>query len=175
LSDQAFSFQETLYDEAQGNWIDIRENAGENSFHTWCNGSVGIGLAAGDLYARTRHPRHLHTLRRAVAAARDKWGTSHTLCHGDMSLWELHVRAAELDPEGCGMDPDQATAQIISAIEEHRGMVGGLTRAAFTPGLMTGLAGAIHGLNRMHPECALASPLLLERQGQRHKVCDIAF
>lgn len=169
LSDQAFSFQETLYDEAQGNWIDIRENAGENSFHTWCNGSVGIGLAAGDLYARTRHPRHLHTLRRAAAAARDKWGTSHTLCHGDMSLWELHVRAAELDPEGCGTDPDQATAQIISAIEEHRGMVGGLTRAAFTPGLMTGLAGAIHGLNRMHPECTLASPLLLERQGQRHR------
>ena len=172
LSDQAFAFQDTLYDEAQGNWIDIRENAGDNSFHTWCNGSVGIGLAAGDLYARTRHPRHLQTLRRAAAAARDKWGTSHTLCHGDMSLWELHVRAAELDPEGCGIDPDQATAQIVSAIEEHRGMVGGLTRAAFTPGLMTGLAGAIHGLNRMHPECELASPLLLERQGQRHKVRD---
>jgi len=162
LSDKAFAFQDSLYDEALGNWIDIREGAGDNSFHTWCNGSVGIGLAAGDLYARTRDPRHLHTLRRAAAASRDKWGASHTLCHGDMSLWELQVRAAALDPDGCAADPDEASAQIVSAIEEHRGMVGGLTRAAFTPGLMTGLAGAIHGLNRMHPKCALASPLLLE-------------
>ena len=170
LSDQAFAFQDSLYDEAQGNWIDIRANAGDNSFHTWCNGSVGIGLAAGDLYARTRDLRHLRTLRRAAAAGRGKWGSSHTLCHGDMSLWELHVRAAELDPDGCATDPNEATAEIVSAIEEHRGMVGGLTRAAFTPGLMTGLAGAIHGLNRMHPECTLASPLLLERRGQRHKL-----
>jgi type 2 lantibiotic biosynthesis protein LanM len=162
LSDEAFAFQDSLYDEALGNWIDIRENAGDNSFHTWCNGSIGIGLAAGDLYARTRDPRHLRTLRRAAAASRDKWGASHTLCHGDMSLWELQVRAAALDPDGCAVDRDEASAQIVSAIEEHRGMVGGLTRAAFTPGLMTGLAGAIHGLNRMHPRCALGSPLLLE-------------
>jgi lantibiotic modifying enzyme len=163
LSDQAFYFQDALYDEAEGNWLDIRENAGDNSFHTWCNGSVGIGLAAADLYPRTGEPRHLHNLRRAFVAANHKWGASHTLCHGDLSLWELLVRASVLDPEGCTLDRDQATAQIVSAIEEHGGMVGGLTRAAFTPGLMTGLAGAVHGLSRMHPDCTLASPLLLER------------
>jgi type 2 lantibiotic biosynthesis protein LanM len=169
LSDKAFAFQETLYDESLGNWIDIRANAGDNSFHTWCNGSVGIGLAACDLYTRTRDPRHLHTLRRAAAIARGKWGAGHTLCHGDMSLWELLVRSAALDPDGCAIDRDEATGEIVSAIEEHRGMVGGLTRAAFTPGLMTGLAGAIHGLNRMHRDCTLASPLLLERREQRHE------
>lgn len=166
LSDQAFAFQDALYDETLGNWIDIRPNAGANSFYTWCNGCVGIGLAAGDLYERSRDPRHLRTLRRAALAARDKWGASHTLCHGDLSVWELLVRAAELDPEGCAINPDEATAQIVSAIEEHRGMVGGLTRAAFTPGLMTGLAGAVHGLSRMHPDSRLASPLLLERRSQ---------
>ncbi len=164
LSEQAFAFQDSLYDPAQGNWIDIRENAGENSFFTWCNGGVGIGLAAADLYARGGDPRHLRNLRRAVASARDKWGASHTLCHGDFSLWELLARAAALDPEGCAVDVDAAGAQIVSAIEEHRGMVGGLTRAAFTPGLMTGLAGAVHGLSRMHAYCELASPLLLERR-----------
>ncbi|MGN6235526.1 type 2 lanthipeptide synthetase LanM family protein [Dyella sp.] len=163
LSDQAFFFQDALYDEAEGNWLDIRENAGDNSFHTWCNGSVGIGLAAADLYQRTGEARHLHNLRRAFVAANHKWGASHTLCHGDLSLWELLVRASTLDPAGCTLDRDQATAQIVSAIEEHGGMVGGLTRAAFTPGLMTGLAGAVHGLSRMHPDCTLASPLLLER------------
>lgn len=174
LSDQAFAFQDSLYDETLGNWLDIRENAGDNSFYTWCNGCVGIGLAAIDLYARTRSPYHLRNLRRAAAAARGKWGASHTLCHGDLSLWELLVRAAQVDPDGCAIDPEQASAQIVSAIEEHRGMVGGLTRAAFTPGLMTGLAGAIHGLNRMHPACTLASPLLLERREQVRGVAEAA-
>ncbi len=163
LADAAFTFQDSLYDESLGNWIDMRQWSREESFHTWCNGSVGIGLAASDLYARTREPRHLHMLRRAVMASKNQWGISHTLCHGDFSLRELFVRAAALDPVGCAADPDEATAQVVSSIEEHHGIVGGMTRAAFTPGLMTGLAGAIHGLNRMHPDCNLASPLLLER------------
>ncbi len=163
LAEAAFDFQDSLYDEALGNWLDMRQWSRSESFHTWCNGSVGIGMAACDLYARTRDPRHLRTLRRAVAASQNQWGFSHTLCHGDLSLRELFVRASALDPEACAVDPDEPTAQIVSAIEEHRGMVGGMTREAFTPGLMTGLAGAIHGLGRMHPDCALPSPLLLER------------
>ncbi|MCD9032132.1 type 2 lantipeptide synthetase LanM family protein [Luteimonas sp. Y-2-2-4F] len=163
LSDAAFAFQESFYDEARGNWRDARVQDGSDNYHTWCHGSIGIGLAACDLYGRTGAPRHLRTLRRAVAAAEGTWGSSHTLCHGDLSLRELLVQAAALDPGGCAIDRDAPAMQIVSSIEEHEGMVGGLTRAAFTPGLMTGLAGAVHGLNRMHPDCALASPLLLER------------
>ena len=164
LADDAFTFQDSLYDERLGNWLDLRQRSREENFHTWCNGSVGIGLAASDIYARTREPRHLYTLRRAVMASQNHWGISHTLCHGDFSLHELLVRAAALDPAGCPTDSQEATAQVVSSIEEHHGIVGGMTRAAFTPGLMTGLAGAIHGLNRMHPDCTLASPLLLERR-----------
>lgn len=170
LADAAFKFQDTLYDEALGNWRDMHLRGNDESFPTWCHGCVGIGLAACDLYARTHDPRYLSILRRAVANTRGKWGLSHTLCHGDLSSRELLVRAAALDPDGCATDADEPTAQIVSAIEEHRGMVGGLTRAAFTPGLMVGLAGAIHSLNRMHPDCTLASPLLLERRGQRHEL-----
>lgn len=162
LADAAFAFQDSLYDETLSNWLDLRQLSREASFHTWCNGSVGIGMAASDLYARTRDPRHLRTLRRAVAASQDQWGISHTLCHGDFSLRELFVRAAALDPAECAANPDESAAEVVSSIEEHHGLVGGMTRAAFTPGLMTGLAGAIHGLNRMHPGCTLASPLLLE-------------
>ena len=46
-------------------------------------------------------------------------------------------------------------------------MVGGLTRAAFTPGLMIGLAGTIYGFLRMHPACTLPSPLLQETVAAR--------
>lgn len=166
LSDAAFAFQDSLYDAALGNWLDRRQWTRDETFHTWCNGSVGIGLAAGDLYARTRDPGHLRMLRRAAAASRDTWGASHTLCHGDFSLWEFLVRAAALDPEGCAVDRDASTARVVSAVEEHRGVIVSTTHAAFTPGLMTGLAGAVHGFNRMHPDCRLPSPLLQERRAQ---------
>lgn len=164
LADGAFRFQDSLYDASLGNWLDPRQLSREATFHTWCNGSVGVGLAACDLYARTHDPRHRRTMRRAVAASQGQWGASHTLCHGDLSLWELLVRADTLDPEYCAIYRDELTAQVVSGMEEHHGFVGGLARDAFTPGLMTGLAGAVHGLTRMHPECELGSPLLLERR-----------
>lgn len=166
LAKGAFLFQDSMYDSVVGNWLDARQISRFKSFHTWCNGSVGIGLAASDLYARTHDPYYLHMLQRAIAASQGQWGASHTLCHGDFSLWELLARASVLDPASCATDPSEPIAQIISSIEEHKGIIGGMTRAAFTPGLMTGLAGAIHSLNRMHPDCKLATPLLLERRAQ---------
>ena len=163
LADAAFAFEDSLYEESCSNWIDKRYPELNKSHDTWCNGSVGIGLAAADLYARGGDAHHLRRLRRAVAAARGKWGISHTLCHGDFSLWELQVRAAALDPVACAEDLSASAAHIISSIEENHGIVTGRARAAFTPGLMNGLAGAVHGLSRLHPDCALPSPLLLER------------
>lgn len=52
-------------------------------------------------------------------------------------------------------------------------MVGGLTRAAFTPGLMIGLAGSIYGFLRMHPACVLPSPLLQETMATRADACAV--
>lgn len=163
LADAAFAFEDSLYDESRGNWIDKRDPQLDKSHDTWCNGSVGIGLAAADLYARGGEAHHLQRLRRAIAAARGKWGISHTLCHGDFSLWELQMRAAALDPVACAEDLTESAAYVISSIEENHGIVTGRARAAFTPGLMNGLAGAVHGLSRLHPDCTLPSPLLLER------------
>ncbi len=167
LAEEAFAFQAALFEPHTGHWRDIHLQDGQKNFPTWCHGSVGIGLAAADLYARTGDPAQLRDMRRAVADARGKWGFSHTLCHGDVSTRELLVLAAALDPEGCPYARDDAAIEIVSSIEEHQGMVGGLTRAAFTPGLMIGLAGAIYGFLRMHPACVLPSPLLQETVSAR--------
>ncbi|WNL45748.1 type 2 lanthipeptide synthetase LanM family protein [Dyella sp. BiH032] len=162
LGEGAFDFEETLFRPEHGNWIDVRKPESLDFPNTWCHGSVGIGLAACDLYARTGGERHLDVLRRAVRVARRSgWGYSHTLCHGDLSLWELLSRASRVAPDlqpPAGM-PDSAL--ILSSIEEH-GIVGGLARDAFTPGLMSGISGSILQLVRMHPDCAMPSPLLLE-------------
>lgn len=162
LGEQAFDFEESLFDAAAGNWIDVRKPDSRDFPNTWCHGSVGIGLAACDLYERTGEPRHLDVLRRAVAAARrGGWGYSHTLCHGDLSLWELLMRASRFVPDLTPPEALPGSAVILSSIEEH-GIVGGLARDAFTPGLMSGISGSIHQLLRMHPQCRLPSPLLME-------------
>jgi type 2 lantibiotic biosynthesis protein LanM len=162
LGERAFDFEESLYDSTVGNWIDVRKPESRDFANTWCHGSVGIGLAACDLYERTGQTRHLDVLRRAVKAARyDGWGYSHTLCHGDLSLWELLMRASKIVPNLVPSGEMPGSAVILSSIEEH-GIVGGLARDAFNPGLMSGISGSIHQLNRMHPDCAIPSPLLLE-------------
>ncbi|HEX7817311.1 type 2 lanthipeptide synthetase LanM [Dyella sp.] len=158
----AFDFEETLYHRQARNWIDVRKPDSRDFPNTWCHGSVGIGLAACDLYGRTGEDRHLDTLARAVQAAqRSGWGYSHTLCHGDLSMWELLMRASKVAPDIVAPEIMPGSAIILSSIEEH-GIVGGLARDAFTPGLMSGISGSIHQLARMHPECDIPSPLLME-------------
>jgi type 2 lantibiotic biosynthesis protein LanM len=162
LAERAFDFEESLFLAEEGNWTDVRKPESRDFADTWCHGSVGIGFAAADLYERTHHPRHLDTLRRAVdAAARGGWGHSHTLCHGDLSTWELMARAARVAPGIVPESTPDGIPLILSSIEEH-GIVGGLARDAFTPGLMSGVSGSIVQLCRMHPACRLPSSLLME-------------
>ncbi|KAF1004542.1 MAG: hypothetical protein GAK28_03919 [Luteibacter sp.] len=162
LAERAFDFEESLWHDASGNWIDVRKPESRDFADSWCHGSVGIGFAACDLYERTGDPRHLHTLRRAVrAAAAGAWGHNHTLCHGDLSVWELMDRAARIDPALVPPVEMPGVALVLSSIEEH-GMVGGLARDAYNPGLMSGVSGSILQLGRMHPECRFPSPLLME-------------
>lgn len=165
LAGRAFNYEETLYRAEPGNWLDARTGVGVRFFTNWCHGSGGIGLAACDLYARTGEPRHLDVARRACeAGVREGFGWSHTLCHGDLGMWELLNAGARLAPAALPADRDGWDAALLSGLEEH-GPVGGWSKDAFTPGLMPGLGGIIHLLLRMHPESRLASPLLLSRRG----------
>ncbi|MEY9946493.1 type 2 lanthipeptide synthetase LanM family protein [Kitasatospora sp. GAS1066B] len=168
LSLRAFDFEESLYSPAAGAWADLRETSGVDFATAWCHGATGIGLAAADLYRRTGDLAHWETARRsAPAVLREGFGWTHTLCHGDLGLWELLAALRGCSPSAAppaGPDREGADAELLSGLEEH-GAIGGLAREAFSPGLLPGLAGVVHLLLRMHPEQRLASPLLLGRAG----------
>jgi lantibiotic modifying enzyme len=155
LAERAFAFQESLWQSGHGNWLDVRVGAEEDFFTSWCHGSAGIGLGMLDLYERTGDPARLDMARRAArACATEGFGWSHTLCHGDLGLWQFLTAmdfgdSAELDGE------------ILTGLEQ-RGPVGGLAREAFSPSLMSGLAGVVHTLLRMHRSAALPDPLVLD-------------
>nr|WP_223184318.1 type 2 lanthipeptide synthetase LanM family protein [Streptomyces sp. CBMA152] len=155
LAERAFAYQESLWQPEQGNWLDVRVGAEEDFFTSWCHGSAGIGIGMLDLYRRAGDPAHLDMARRAAhACAAEGFGWSHTLCHGDLGLWEL------LTSMNVG-ERDDLDGEILTGLEQ-RGPVGGLAREAFSPSLMSGLSGVLHTLLRMHPSADLPNPLLLD-------------
>lgn len=155
LAERAFAFQESLWRPGQGNWLDVRVGAEEDFFTSWCHGSAGIGIGMLDLHRRAGDPAHLDIAHRAArACAAEGFGWSHTLCHGDLGLWQF------LTTLGFG-DPDGLDGEILTGLEQ-RGPVGGLAREAFSPSLMSGLSGVVHSLLRMHREASLPDPLLLD-------------
>lgn len=164
LADAAFAREEAWYDPQRGGWQDARASAAAAITALWCHGSVGIGIAAADLLGHDpRDGRGDHLADLLQRAGRASWpagfGSNHTLCHGDLSAWELLDRAwaAGLGPSG--VDRGRVTAEVLTSLEEH-GATSGLTREVFSPALMSGLGGTAYQLLRMHPECDLPSVLL---------------
>lgn len=159
----AFAYEETLYDKEKGGWRDLREEGHVGA--AWCHGAGGIGVAAVDLFLRTGEPRWADVIRRAAASG---WthgtGWNHTLCHGDLGLWELLADADALGLAPPGHDREAVTAHAVAVVEEY-GVVTGMARDAFSPGLLPGAGGIAYQLLRLHPECALPSVLLPDPDG----------
>jgi type 2 lantibiotic biosynthesis protein LanM len=161
----AFAFEEALWDQGAGGWLDLRfhdrDNPDKDISAGWCHGSDGIGLAAADL-ARRGWPDAGAVLGRAVGlTATLGFGWNHTLCHGDMGSWELTSAAIAVGQGPAGMTRRELDAQVITSLEDN-GPVSGLARHVYSPGLLAGLGGVAYQLLRMHPDSDLPSVLLLE-------------
>ncbi|GHG91001.1 lanthionine synthetase [Comamonas sp. KCTC 72670] len=161
LAQEAFAFEDALFDEGEQNWLDLRGLEGAKSAAAWCHGAVGIGLAHVDLDPRFELPQTRLRLRRAATATRRLGlGWNHCACHGDLGSWELleHALRAGEAPEG--LTREGLLASILTSIEEH-GPSCGLARNAFAPGLLAGVGGVAYQLLRAHPEHELPSILTL--------------
>lgn len=142
----AFAYEETLYSPSLGGWLDLRER--EHVGGAWCHGACGIGLAALDLVPLDESWRAVAE-RAAESAWRHGIGWNHTLCHGDLGIWEL-AKAHER--------PD-VNAHMVAVLEEY-GVVTGMAREAFSPALLPGAGGIAYQLLRLRPESDLPSVLL---------------
>jgi len=130
----------------------------------WCTGAAGIGLAACDIYSMTGERRHLDLVRRAAAAVdrarSDSLGRGRSLCHGACGEWEFRQAARRLAPDLPVPAQADAEASLLDRLEQAA-PAGIPAVEAGAPGLMTGIAGTVLTLLRMHPEHALGTPLLL--------------
>lgn len=159
LAQEAFAFEDALFDEEEQNWRDLRMLEGSKTAANWCHGSVGIGLAHLSLDPTLTHASTRKYLHRAAAATwRLGMGQNHCLCHGDLGAWELLDRAI-----AAGEAPKELTAPylldlILTSLEQD-GPSCGMGRNAFAPGLLPGVGGVAYQLLRAHPEHDLPSIL----------------
>jgi type 2 lantibiotic biosynthesis protein LanM len=160
LAQEAFAFEDALFDDEEQNWRDLRGLEGARTVAAWCHGAVGIGLAHLNLDPTLRQESTREFVRRAAAATwRLGMGWNHCACHGDLGNWELlnHAIAA-------GEGPKDLTAShlldlILTSLEQNGPSVG-MGRNAFTPGLLPGVGGIAYQLLRAHPENDLPSILI---------------
>jgi type 2 lantibiotic biosynthesis protein LanM len=160
LAQQAFAFEDALFDEQEQNWRDLRGLEGATTVAAWCHGAVGIGLAHLNLDPTLTQESTRECVRRAAAATwRLGMGWNHCACHGDLGAWELlnHAIAAGEAPKD--LSASYLLDLILTSLEQHGPSVG-MGRNAFTPGLLPGVGGIAYQLLRAHPEHDLPSILI---------------
>jgi type 2 lantibiotic biosynthesis protein LanM len=159
----AFAFEESCYDEGAGGWSDLREIEPGLTANAWCHGSVGIALTQLDLARRGWQSDNADSVlrRAAVAALGHGMGWNHTLCHGELGVWELMDAALRDGFAPPGVDREGFEARIVASLEEN-GAISGMAREAFSPAMMSGLGGVAYQLLRMGDGSALPSVMVLD-------------
>jgi lantibiotic modifying enzyme len=165
LAQEAFAFEDALFDEQEQNWLDLRMLENSKTAAAWCHGAVGIGLAHLNLDPTITHASTRQLVRRAAAATwRLGMGWNHCACHGDLGAWELLDRALAIGEAPKELSASYLLDVILTSLEQH-GPSCGMGRNAFTPGLLPGLGGIAYQLLRAHPEHDL--PSILTPGGER--------
>lgn len=159
MADAAFAFEDALFDEAEGNWRDLRGVGVDKFSVAWCHGATGIGLAWMDLGFSKGSRQGM--LRRATETLwRKGMGVNHHgLCHGDLGTWELFDHALKEGWAPADLSRETLEASIIQSLETH-GPYCGTVGEALSPGLMAGVGGVAYQLLRMDPRCVLPSVLV---------------
>ncbi|MDE1902126.1 MAG: type 2 lantipeptide synthetase LanM family protein, partial [Alphaproteobacteria bacterium] len=140
LAQQAFLYEESLYDKEAKAWKDVR-NGSHSCF--WCYGAAGIGLVASEATNALSKPVCDDVVSRAKKSTWKSGSSgSHGLCHGDLGNAEIFRVTG---------DRQKTDALVHSVVADYRN--NGIWKCGFpddamVPGLMCGLAGIGYGLLR---------------------------
>jgi len=159
LAQEAFAFEDSLFDEQEQNWLDLRRLEGIKTSSAWCHGAVGIGLAHLNLDPTLTQLSTREIMRRASAVT---WcrqmGWNHCACHGDLGAWELMNHAIALAEAPKELNSTCLLDLVLTSLEH--GPPRGLGQITFlSPGLLPGMGGVAYQLLRAHPENDLPSIL----------------
>lgn len=175
----AFAFENALFNEDEGNWIDTRYphvkrgNKITGTFRSaWCHGAPGIALA--NLRASVLDPEksdfYLEMARIAIETTKrtllDKIATESkkdaTLCHGILGSSDIIFSYAKKLNNVELMDfSKEITQNYISKFKNIISMPSGIVAGGYSPSIMVGHSGiGLHCL-RLYADELIKSPLIL--------------
>jgi lantibiotic modifying enzyme len=167
-------YERAWFDPSTNTWPDLRGAADSPARAApparpslWCHGGVGIGLARLALYRLDPEPwlaaEAAAALQSSTAAASTalRAGDAEsglTLCHGLGGTVLLLLAAARSYGENEHLDAARwLAARVLDLLgPDPPAWPSGVRGGAFTPGLMTGLAGALYVLARAAEPCEVA-------------------
>ena len=136
LAEKIWEYEESLYREETGNWMDIRDHSDEGEDTVaWCHGAAGILLSRLWCYEKVTDSKWKKRLKKDIDRAyqktsafwkRDSW----SLCHGNSgNLWILNLADRMLGKEG----KERGNYEKIRLLPQER----------MNPGLMGGYGGVL--------------------------------
>lgn len=162
----ALAYERRYFVAAAGNWADLRhaQDTTPRVMTAWCHGAPGIGMARlgllPELADQVIHAEIETSIRTTLA---DSFGSSHSLCHGDLGNLDLLLQA-----QLYGIELGQQIATRVAALLAHGEQAGWHCATPLqveTPDLMLGLAGIGYGLLRLAAPTRVPSVLTLATEG----------
>ena len=173
----AFAFEEALFCEEEGNWIDTRYpqykrngKIGGTCRAAWCHGAPGIALAhmRASSIDVNRHEYHesraqiaIDTTKKKLAEKLESPAKDATLCHGVLGLTDVMLTYGKYVNNPDLIDLAKAeTIKYIDLFPNPVTMPSGLSAGGYSPCLMVGLAGVgLHCLRII--DHSIASALII--------------
>jgi type 2 lantibiotic biosynthesis protein LanM len=151
------AYERTTFHPAIGNWLDLRNGTPSPQFGSlprtmtaWCHGATGVGLSRLGILRHRTDPALRGELEIAVqTTAREGFGASHSLCHGDMGALELLLQQHLTYPAALSHESLMGRAAQVIEDVDRTGLHCGNPYSIESPGLMTGIAGVGYELLRL--------------------------
>ena len=176
----AMDYERSMFLPEKNNWADLRgvslsaltedpqmiKSPKRSPMVAWCHGAAGIGLARlGSLQFHDDEATRAEIEAAVQATRAEGFGTSHSLCHGDMGNLETLLMASRLLPEHYpGEIVERLQASLLQSMRTQ-GWRSCVPQGVETPGLMHGLTGTGYELLRLAWPEQVPSVLLLEPPG----------
>jgi lantibiotic biosynthesis protein len=179
--DGARQYERSWFQRVENSWPDLRPGTSPPGAPLvcpalWCHGATGIGLSRLALFRLAEHPslaaEAASALQSATNAAsqalRESPTEGLTLCHGLGGTLLLLLTAHHALEETEHLDAARWLAQsaLDRLAEDPATWPSGVPNGAFSPGLMTGLAGAMYALARVADPDRTSALTVLGDQGR---------
>lgn len=175
----AFAFEEELFNQDEGNWIDTRyphfKRDGKicGTFRgAWCHGAPGIALAhlgamrlnpSRERFHRERMTTAIATTRKMMQEKLQAAAQDATLCHGLFGLSDILLNYALQEAPELVSECQNQVLTYLQRFSSPTDLPSGLVCGGYSPSLLIGLSGIGLHLLRLANRGKVPSVLLLNR------------